>query len=399
MLHQLLVGVKKPFIKMIPVSTPQCVEGAGSVSKVGELCQQYRVSKPLIVTDNALVSLGIAQRVIASLQSHSVEFAMYDEVMPDPNFDVVRLGVKAYSEHHCDGIIALGGGSPMDCAKAIAASVRTGKDVAKLTGLFRVHRPIMPIIAIPTTAGTGSEATVAAVVSDVEAKRKLAITDPFLVPKVAILDAELMLGLPGRITAETGIDALTHAIESYLSGYANSYTRTLSFQAIQAIFEYLPKAVDNGADIQAREKMAKASFDAGQAFTRTYVGYVHAIAHQLGAFYHVPHGQANAIVLPQVLRFIAAQDHERLNELASHFCDEPVAERRSDITSQFIEKVETLLHRVGIARTVKELQQYDIPDIAKQAIGEAFGEYPVPVVMSNKQCQELLVKLLPNGEH
>jgi alcohol dehydrogenase class IV len=399
MLHQLLVGVKKPFIKMVPVPTPQCVEGAGSVAKVGELCQQYHVSKPLIVTDNALVSLGIAQRVISSLQRSSIPFAMYDDVVPDPNFDVVREGVNAYRERQCDGIIALGGGSPMDCAKAIAASVRTGKDVARLTGLFRVHRPLMPIIAIPTTAGTGSETTVAAVVSDEVAKKKLAITDPFLVPKVAILDAELMLGLPVRITAETGIDALTHAIESYLSGYANSYTKALSVKAIQAIFEYLPKAVENGSDIQAREKMAKASFDAGVAFTRTYIGYVHAIAHQLGAFYHVPHGQANAIVLPHVLRFIAEQNHVRLRELAAHFCDDIAPNPQSDIVSQFIEKIERLLRNIGIASTVKELQEYDIPDIAEQAIDEAFGEYPVPVVMSYKQCHKLLVKLLPNGEY
>ncbi len=327
--------------------------------------------------------------MLEALKQADMPFTVFDEVKPDPDYATVRAGAKRYRQSGCDGIIAFGGGSPIDCAKAIAASVKTKKDVAKLPGLLKVHRPIMPLIAIPTTSGTGSEGTVAAVVSDIESKAKRAITDPFLVPKAAVLDSQIMLGLPPQITAETGIDALTHAIESYLSQYANAKTETLSLNAIKAIFEYLPRAYQNGQDSEAREKMAVASFEAGLAFTRTYIGYVHAIAHQLGAFYHVPHGRANAMVLPYVLKFIAQRDNQRLTMLAC-----TLGYKNSQA---FIQEVEELLELLSIPKHIIELRAEDIPALAQQAIKEAFGEYPVPEEMNVLQCQQILKALLVKG--
>ncbi|WP_418641626.1 iron-containing alcohol dehydrogenase [Vibrio chaetopteri] len=389
MLHQMLVSVKKPFIKMVPVPEPQCIVGNGKVLDIASYCRDFSVTNPFIVTDSVLRGLGLLDGMLEALKHADMPFTVFDEVKPDPDYATVRAGAERYRHSGCDGIIAFGGGSPIDCAKAIAASVRTKKDVAKLPGLLKVHRPIMPLIAIPTTSGTGSEGTVAAVVSDIESKAKRAITDPFLVPKAAVLDSQIMLGLPPKITAETGIDALTHAIESYLSQYANAKTETLSLNAITAIFEYLPRAYQNGQDSEAREKMAVASFEAGLAFTRTYIGYVHAIAHQLGAFYHVPHGRANAMVLPHVLKFIAQRDNQRLTTLAHSL--------GYNNSQALIQDVEQLLDLLNIPKHIAELRAEDIPALAQQAIKEAFGEYPVPEEMNVHQCQQLLAALLVKG--
>ncbi|NVD06981.1 iron-containing alcohol dehydrogenase [Vibrio sp. JPW-9-11-11] len=387
MWHQLLVALKKPFIKMVPVATPHLECGANKSLDVARFCQQLNIKKPLIVTESALVELGLLDNVASSFDQANIGTQLFERVTPDPSFELVREGVTFYNTTACDGIIALGGGSAIDCAKAIAASVSTRKDVSRLTGLLKVRRRVLPIIALPTTAGTGSEATVAAVVSDRKAQRKYSITDPFLVPKVAIIDPTLMLGLPQKITAETGIDALTHAIESYLSGYANRTTRALSLSAIERIFRWLPKAFFHGEDCEAREQMALASYEAGLVFTRTYIGYVHAIAHQLGAIYHTPHGLANALVLVHVLRFIAQRNNPVLIQLA--------VELGFSGSEEFIARIEAMLSEMGVASQLDALKPRDVEIIAAQALAEAFGEYPVPEVMSQHECETLVAKLLP----
>ncbi|WP_261834241.1 iron-containing alcohol dehydrogenase [Vibrio ishigakensis] len=395
MLHQLIVNVRKPFLKMVPIPTPELYEGEGSLSQVSHLCKKLGITHPLIVTDKTLVELGLVGKVTHDLKDHHVLFTLFDEVLPDPEVAVVRRGVELFKQKSCDGIIAIGGGSPIDCAKAISASAKTGKDITKLFGLLRVHRPIFPIIAIPTTSGTGSETTVASVISDKASRSKLNITDPFIVPKVAILDSTLLMGLPPQITAETGMDALTHAIESYLSGYANQQTREWSISAIRTIFEYLPQAHRNGQNLEARQALAKASFDAGLAFTRTYIGYVHAIAHQLGAFYHVPHGRANAIVLPKVLGVIAQREPRFLAELLAQVFPKKSTGNVDKDAKLLVDMVEKLLVELDLPTVVKELNQTDITALADQAIKEAFGVYPVPVVMTRFECEEILRELVP----
>lgn len=386
MLHRLLVSIKEPFLKLVPVSEPECIIGVGSVGKLADTCQRYNVTKPLIVTDQIIHKLGLLDSSFTSLSQAKIAYTLYDDVEQDPDYQTVRNGVERYKSHQCDGIIAFGGGSVIDCAKAIGASIQTNKDISRLPGLLKVLRRLMPIIAIPTTAGTGSECTVAAVVSYKEKQIKQSITDPFLVPKVAIIDPEITLGLPPQITAETGIDALTHAIESYLSSYSNTHTQGLSISAIQLIFKHMPSAFTRGHDIVSREKMALASYQAGLAFTRTYIGYVHAIAHQLGALYHVPHGRANAIVLTHVLRFYQERSNPKLLSMSKKL--------GFDSSESLISTIDELLEQIEIPKQLKELEDKDISKIATAAIKEAFGDYPVPEVMTTKDCERILTKLL-----
>lgn len=395
MLHQLLVRLKQPFLKLVPVPTPECWQGAGEVKRLTEALHRFECHKPLIVTDKALSQLGIASKVTDALEATGVSFAFYDQVEPDPGFDTVNAGVNLYREHDCDSLIALGGGSVMDCGKAILACIKTNKPISKLPGLMTVRKKIAPLIAIPTTAGTGSEATIAAVVTDKVAKQKLAITDPVLVPKLAILDAELMTGLPPHITAATGVDALTHAIESYLSLYADNFTKLQSIEAIDAIFKHLPTAYKQGNNLAARSAMAKASYQGGIAFTRTYIGYVHAIAHQLGGIYQIPHGLANAMLLVKVLEFSLSKSEQKLAELAIN-CHLVSPETNSQTAAcAFIQKVKQLLEEIEIPTHIAQLTENDIPTIAQRAIKEAYGIYPVPREMNRQECEQLLHGLLP----
>ena len=394
MLHSLLVNVRKPFLKYFPVPTPECIIGPRSVREIADRLNSYKGARPLIVTDNTLLELGLVSAVFESLDSNDISYHLFSEIEPDPDFETVRAGAERYRQGECDSLILIGGGSVIDCGKAIAASIAARKDISALVGLLKVHRSVPPAIAIPTTAGTGSECTVAAVITDAQQGIKRVIADPFLVPRCAILDATLMTGLPPHITAHTGIDALTHAIESYLSSYAGRFSREQSIQATRAIFSKLPIAYVNGQDLAAREGMALASYQAGLAFTRTYVGYVHAIAHQLGAIYHVPHGLANAIVLPEVLAYCRPKVDRKLAELAraADISDSP---DNAQAATAFMEKLNGLLETLGIPKTVAAMKSSDIDRIAQRALDEAFGQYPVPVQLDHAQCREILLGLLP----
>jgi alcohol dehydrogenase class IV len=393
-LHSLLVNVKKPFLKYFPVPKPECITGAQTVKDVAGLLKRYKSERPLIVTDNTLLELGLVKQLLEPLKEQGITCHLYSDIEPDPDFEAVRAGVEKYQQGNCDSLVLFGGGSVIDCGKAIAGSVATKKDISRLVGLFRVLRPVPPMIAIPTTAGTGSECTVAAVVTDSEQRAKKTIADPFLMPKYAILDPTLMTGLPPHITAHTGIDALTHAIESYLSGYAGKFSREQSIGAIAGVFSKLPRAYENGQDLEAREVMAMASYQGGLAFTRTYVGYVHAIAHQLGAIYHLPHGLANAIVLPRLLAYCQPAIDGKLAEIARavNISDSTDDTRAAAV---FMENLEQLLDTLDIPKIVEVMKTADIDEIAQRAHDEAFGEYPVPVELNHAQLREILVSLLP----
>jgi len=291
-------------------------------------------------------------------------------------------------------VIALGGGSPMDCAKAIAAAAVKNVDARKLVGLLRVRKALPPFIAIPTTAGTGSEATVVAVVTDPDKKQKFTIVDPSLVPAVAILDPLLMLGLPAKITAETGIDALTHAVESYIGFYATEQTKAYGYDAVKRIFANLPKAYADGSDIEARRQMSIASFNAGVAFTRASIGYVHAIAHQMGGYYHVPHGLANAVILPHILDFSFENALCRYAELAIAAGLATSDDTQVEAAHKFVAGVKALNETLNIQANFPELKASDIPELARRAVREAYCDYPVPKLMNRTQCEGLLKKLL-----
>ncbi|MDX2321787.1 MAG: iron-containing alcohol dehydrogenase [Moritella sp.] len=395
MLHQTVIQIRGQVNKLVPIPLPKLIEGEGTIKQAALALTELGGTKPLIVTDATLVKLGIAKHLTDALDAENITYVLFDAVTPDPTLQLVGQGLLYYQQNNCDSVIALGGGSPMDCAKGIAAAAVKNVDVRKLVGLLRVRKSLPPFIAIPTTAGTGSEATVVAVVTDPVKKQKFTIVDPSLVPAVAILDPLLMQGLPAKITAETGIDALTHAVESYIGYHATAQIKAYAYDAVKRIFANLPKAYADGRDLEARRQMSVASFNAGVAFTRASIGYVHAIAHQLGGYYHIPHGLANAVILPHVLEFSFANSLCRYAELAIAAGLATSEDSQIAAAHKFVAGVKALNQTLNIQADFPELKQSDIPELAKRAVREAYCDYPVPKLMNKAQCESLLKKLLP----
>ena len=303
--------------RFLPIPQPTLLVGPGSSGRLGQAVAGFGHAKLMIVTDGIIVKLGLLADLTAALTAGGAQYAVWDEITPDAPIPLIERGIQFYREHGCDAIVAVGGGSSIDASKAIAVSIANpSKSLRQLAGYYKGLRTPVPIYAVPTTAGTGSEVTVAAVIADPERESKLVIVDTRMVPKMAALDPNLMTGLPPAVTAATGIDALTHAVEAFVGQWATPQTDGLALTAVGLIFENLRTAYTQGTDLEAREKMSLASTYAGMAFTRANVGYVHAIAHQFGGKYHTPHGLANAIVLPHVLKYSAPAITGRLAQLA-----------------------------------------------------------------------------------
>ena len=394
MLHQTVIQIRGQVNKLVPIPLPKLIEGEGAISQTAQALTALGGTKPLIVTDAMLVKLGIAKQLTDALDAENIAYVLFDQVTPDPTLSLIGNGWQHYKQHGCDSVIALGGGSPMDCAKAIAASAVKNVDARKLVGMLRVRKALPPFIAIPTTAGTGSEATVVAVVTDPDKKKKFTLVDPSLVPAVAILDPLLMLGLPAKITAETGIDALTHAVESYIGFHATEQTKAYGYDAVKRIFANLPTAYADGRNIEARRQMSIASFNAGVAFTRASIGYVHAIAHQMGGYYHIPHGLANAVILPYILDFSFENALCRYAELAIAAGLATSDDSQVAAAHKFVAGVKALNKTLNIQTNFPELKAADIPELAKRAVREAYCDYPVPKLMNRAQCEDLLKKLV-----
>lgn len=380
--------------KVIPMPKPTLFTGVGSSIELCEAISLIGIKKLLLVTDESIVRLGLLKPIQQALQDRGVEMAIFSQVQPDPTYLQVEAGLRIYLRCECDGILAVGGGSPIDTAKVIAAKVHNPKPIHKLAGLFRVWKTPAPLFAIPTTAGTGSEVTIAAVVSDPDSHQKTPLIDPKLVPMMAALDPSIMAGLPRPITAATGMDALTHAIESYLSMNATSETNGYALAAVKLVMTNLPLAYENGENLVARQNMAIASYYAGLAFTKASLGYVHAISHNLGALYGVPHGLANAIVLPYVLDFSQHATQPQLAELfrATSNSNEEMSE--SEQAQAFIQLVRQLQQQLKIPATLDMLVENDISHLTKLALKEAHHNYPVPVYMGKKQCEQLLRSMM-----
>jgi len=388
--------VMKTASTIIPFPQPVLLTGPGSVKKLAENIRIRGLKNVLVVTDKVLMQLKLADGLLESLEQNDVNFTVFDDVQPNPTIESVEKGRKAYKKNKCDGIVGFGGGSPIDCAKIIGARISNPYlSVRRMKGLFRVFLPIPPFFCVPTTAGTGSETTVAAVITDAKTHEKFAISDLKLIPKIAVLDPELMKGLPPHITSTTGMDALTHAIEAYIGLNGNKFTDENAENATRLIFENLEKVYKKGSDLTARNNMALASFYAGAAFTRAYVGYVHAIAHNMGGLYGVPHGLANAIILPHVLEFCRKAAEKKLAKLAIAGGIGSKSESKKDLSYKFIQKVKTMNKNMKIPTFIKELKKKDIPLIAKRALDEAHPDYPVPTIMTRRECEDLIKKLLP----
>ncbi len=381
--------------RLLPIPQPTLLVGPGASARLGQAIAGFGHRRILLVTDGIIVKLGLLAPLTEALAAAGAAYVVFDAVTPDAPIPVVEEGIEIFGREDCDAIIAFGGGSVMDAAKVIGLAAANDKHPRQLVGYFRGLRAPVPIYAVPTTAGTGSEVTVAAVISDPEHEKKLVIADTRIVPKMAALDPDLMTGLPAAVTAATGMDALTHAIEAYVGYWGTEYTDRMALSAVSMIFENLPLAYAKGNDVAAREKMALASTYAGFAFTRANVGNVHAIAHQLGGKYHTPHGLANAMVLPHVLRFSAAEITDRLAELAVHAKLGNEGEAQAALAERFLDGVDLLEASLAIPRQLDALREDDIPALAAAACWEADTNYPVPRRMTQEDCEAILRGLLP----
>ncbi|ENM5853554.1 L-threonine dehydrogenase [Vibrio mimicus] len=349
--------------------------GAGCLKDAADAIQSKGFKRGLIVTDVILNKIGVVKKVQTLLNQRSVESVVFDGTKPNPTIRNVNDGLTLLKEHDCDFVISLGGGSPHDCAKGIALLATNGGTISDYEGVDRSAKSMLPLVAINTTAGTASEMTRFCIITDEERHIKMAIVDKHTTPLISVNDPELMLAKPASLTAATGMDALTHAVEAYVSIAATPITDAVAIKAIELIQANLRTAVSNGDDIHAREQMAYAQFMAGMAFNNASLGYVHAMAHQLGGFYDLPHGVCNAVLLPHVQRYNAQVCPERLRDVAKAMGVDVSAMTAEQGAAAAIEAIQQLSKDVGIPAGLRELgaQEQDIPTLADNALKDACG--------------------------
>ena len=379
-------------IPFLPYRKPKI---AGSVKELPEIIMRHKCTHVLIITDGGIMKLGLTRRLEKALKEAGIPYTIYDKTVANPTTVNVREALELYHKEGCDAIIGFGGGSSMDCAKAVGAcAVKPNQSLAQMKGILKVHKKLPLLMAVPTTAGTGSETTLAAVITDADTRYKYAINDFPLIPRYAVLDPKVTLSLPPFITATTGMDALTHAVEAYIGNSTTIDTRRDALKAIKLIFENIDIAYEHGDNIQARRNMLHASFYAGCAFTKSYVGYVHAVAHSLGGQYNVPHGLANAILLPLVLREYGSCIDKKLHRLAiaAGLADKNTPDHEA--AELFIRAIEEMKERLGIVNIVKEIQETDILKLAHYADKEANPLYPVPKLMDASELEKFYYMLM-----
>ena len=379
-------------IPFLPYRKPKI---AGSVKELPEIIMRHKCTHVLIITDGGIMKLGLTRRLEKALKEAGIPYTIYDKTVANPTTVNVREALELYHKEGCDAIIGFGGGSSMDCAKAVGAcTVKPNQSLAQMKGILKVHKKLPLLMAIPTTAGTGSETTLAAVITDADTRYKYAINDFPLIPRYAVLDPKVTLSLPPFITATTGMDALTHAVEAYIGNSTTIDTRRDALKAVKLIFENIDIAYEHGNNIQARRNMLHASFYAGCAFTKSYVGYVHAVAHSLGGQYNVPHGLANAILLPLVLREYGSCIDKKLHKLAiaAGLADKNTPDHEA--AELFIQAIEEMKERFGIVNIVNEIQETDIPKLAHYADKEANPLYPVPKLMDASELEKFYYMLM-----
>lgn len=381
---------------LLPWKMPETVEGSGSVRRLPELIREKGFEKVLVVTDRGLMSLHLLDGLFQALEEQKIAYAVYDAVEPNPTEINVEQGVSLYKKNQCQAIIAFGGGSPMDCAKGVAARIaRPNKTVVQMQGLFKVLKQTPVIFAVPTTAGTGSETTVAAVITESATHHKASMNDLPLMPKYAVLDPELTVGLPPKVTSTTGMDALCHAVEAYTNHkYNSALENDLSKKAVKLVYDNLYTAYCDGSNLEARHNMQLAAFYAGRAFTRGCVGYVHAIGHTLGGLYGTPHGLAMSILLPHVMRRFGKAAWKRLAELCD-VCGIPAKGNTEQAKAEaFIGWIEDLKRKMDIPEYPTMIKKGDLPQIVTWACAEANPLYPTPVCWNKKDMRAFLESML-----
>lgn len=382
----------KMAIPLLPYYNPEILDKIEDISGV---LATKNIRKVMLVTDKSIRSFGLTNNLEKNLANNGVELTIYDSVVPNPTIENVEEARLLYLENNCEALIGFGGGSAIDCAKAIGARIaKPNQQIKNMAGIIRINKKIPLLFAIPTTAGTGSETTVATVITDTQTKNKYMISDFPLIPKYAVLDPEVTKTLPKMITASTGMDVLVHAVEAYIGNSTTRKTRQQALKATELVYKNLKKAYDNGTDLDARKNMLEASYLAGCAFTVSYVGYCHAVSHSLSGMYNTPHGLANAIIIPYVLESYGDKIHQKLKELsiAAGICTKNTP--KAQAANLFIKSIRELNSSMGIGTKIEALQEEDIPTLSHHADKEGNPVYPVPVLMDRKELEKFYYNIL-----
>ncbi|BDU49968.1 L-threonine dehydrogenase [Haliovirga abyssi] len=354
---------------------PMSLMGGGCLEDAGKEVKKLGLKKALVVTDKVLVKINLVDNLTKVLEKNGIEFVIYDETKPNPTVTNVNNGLKILKDNNCDFVISFGGGSPHDCAKGIALLATNGGDIKDYEGVNRSAKPQLPLVAVNTTAGTASEMTIFSIITNEDTHVKMALVDKHMTPIIAVNDPNLMEAMPKGLTAATGMDALTHAIEAYVSTAATPITDACAIQAIKLIVKNLKNAVDNGKDKEARDKMAYAEYLAGMAFNNASLGYVHAMAHQLGGFYDLPHGVCNAILLPHVEEYNSQVVSGKLSEIAGFMGEDTKGLSEKEGAKKAIEAIKKLSKSVNIPKGLAELdvKEKDFKVLAENALKDACG--------------------------
>ncbi len=373
----------QPFL---PYREPEIINSA---TKLGTVLKKENLRSVLIITDKGIVNCGLVDPIKKALDTSGIRYAIYDETLPNPTVDNVEEAFSIYMDGGFEGLIAIGGGSAMDCAKAVGARAAYPKrSLKRLGGILKVWRKLPPFVAIPTTAGTGSETTVAALITDSQKHHKYALMSFPLIPRYAVLDPKLTFSLPPHMTSTTGVDALTHAVEAYIGRSTTKETRTLALEATKLVFENIKTAYADGTNRVARENMLHASYKAGLAFSKSYVGYIHAIAHSLGGQYGTPHGLANAVLMPYLLEEYGESAHKKLHDLGIASGVSSPDDSHKVGAAAFIRAVKKLNADLDIPEKLRGIKEEDIPEMAKKAEHEANPLYPVPKLLTREELEK-----------
>ena len=366
------------------------IMGAGCLQELGPAISDLGFKKALVVTDKFLVSCGVAKKVTNILKEQNLEFVIYDEVLPNPTCEVVNNGLIELKRHECDFVVSIGGGSPQDTAKAIALLATNGGDIRTYEGVNVTKNKALPIVTVNTTAGTSSEVTINYVITDEDRHVKMVMVDKNSLATITVNDPELMVNKPAALTAATGMDALTHAIETLVTPGAYAVTDATALDAVKIIFKYLPRAVKNGHDIEAREQMVYAIFLGGIAFSNAGLGNVHAMAHQLGGIYNLPHGVCNAMLLPYVEEVNAKHVPEKFVAIAKVLDYDVKGKSADECAAYVIERIKELSKEVGIPQTLEELgvKDIDLDLLADNAMKDICAPGN-PVEFTKEQIKEL----------
>ncbi len=382
---RLYQGVFRIALPFLPYRKPRLLKTIGDIAG---LLNSKKVNSVLIVTDKVLAESESMAVLKEKIRQKNIQYVIYDETCANPTVGNVEAAKEQYIKGKCNAIIGFGGGSSIDCAKAVGAlAVYPKKHIGQLQGLLKVRRRLPLLIAVPTTAGTGSEVTVTAVITDREKKHKYTMNNFTMIPHFAVLDPKVTFTLPPHHTSTTGMDALTHAVEAYIGNSTTRETRKLSLEVVKLVFENIETAYNEPRNKRARANMLLAAYKAGLAFTKSYVGYVHAVAHSLGGQYNVPHGLANSVLLPVVLKEYGECVYKKLYELglAAEVCDRQDTYKEG--AEKFITEIEKLNERLNIPKTIDVIIKADIPQMAKHAAKEANPLYPVPKLMNAKELE------------